>query len=123
MAIAGKRPGDNRLGSRPLFFFPSPTAEPFSRKPVQKRVTYRDNLVLSLDFSRAAGDMGLETGSSLSSSPGARGRSKRTVIVVLTVWCHFDEAPRNIVAVVWRDFRLMARRPRRRWSQHVASNT
>jgi hypothetical protein len=67
--VAGGRPGDDRLGPRPLFPL-SWTAEPFSRKPVHKRATYRDNLVSSLDFSRAAGDMGLETGLSSSSSPG-----------------------------------------------------
>jgi hypothetical protein len=50
----------------------------FHKMPVHKRVTYRDNLVVSLGVSRAAGDMGLETG--LSSSPGARGRSKRATI-------------------------------------------
>jgi hypothetical protein len=45
------------------------------------------SLVLSLDFSRAAGDMGFETG--LSSSLGARGRLKRMVMVLmLIVWCH-----------------------------------
>jgi hypothetical protein len=69
--------------------FFSRTAEPFSQKPVHKRVTDRDtwswSLIVSLDFSRAAGDMGLETG--LSSSPGARGKLKRTVMM-LTVWCH-----------------------------------
>jgi hypothetical protein len=56
-------PGDDRSGRRPLFFFLSHGRQNrFHEKPVQKRVTYRDNLVLSLDFSRAAGDMGLETG-------------------------------------------------------------
>ena len=68
MVAGGRRPGDDRLGPRPLFF--SRTAEPFSREPVHKRSTYRDSLVSSLDFSRAAGDMGLETGLSSSSSPG-----------------------------------------------------
>ena len=118
--VAGGRPGDDRLGSRPLFF--SRTAEPFSRKPVHKRATYRDSLVSSLDFSRAAGDMGLETGLSSSSSPGGTWQVEANGDGVDSMVCHVDGASRNIVAVVWRDFSL-TRRPRRHAShKHTVSS-
>jgi hypothetical protein len=58
-----RQPGDDRSGPRPLFLiFPQNGRTFFTIKPVRKRVTDRDNLVLKPELSRAAGDMGLEMG-------------------------------------------------------------
>lgn len=59
----GKTARGRQIGTTTAFLnLPTDGRTIFTIKPVRKRVTDRDNLVEKPELSRAAGDMGLETG-------------------------------------------------------------